>query len=129
MRRIKTHQAGQNNFLKDGENIARGQSIMDRYKIQMKAYRKKMRKPKNGTPYLPMGGVVYIMDSLNPDGKMEAKVIKTTMKSQREVIEIIACPECKSKMMWDENWGAFTCMSHGKKAIYEIVNNERKGRY
>ena len=94
---------------------------MDRYKIQMKAYRKKTRKPKIITPYLPTDRGVYVTDSLRPGGMIEVDVIKTSKKNQRRVIKIIACPECDSRMMWDDHWGAFICTSHGKRAIYELV--------
>jgi Tol biopolymer transport system component len=93
---------------------------MEKYKIQMKAYRKKRMK-NDSTPYLPPDGQVYVIDSLNPGKKIQAQVVKTIVRSQRTVIDSLACPECKNEMHWDENWEAFTCMKHGKKAIYELV--------
>ena len=86
----------------------------------MKAYRKKRMK-NDSTPYLPPDSQVYVIDSLNPGKKILAQVVKTTVKSQRKVIETLACPECKNEMYWDDNWEAFTCTKHGKKAIYELV--------
>jgi len=86
----------------------------------MKAYRKKRMKS-DSTPYLPLDGNVYVIDSLNPGKKIPVQVIKTRIRSQRQVIESIACPECKNEMLWDDNWEAFTCTKHGKKAIYELV--------
>ena len=86
----------------------------------MKAYRKKRMK-NDSTPYLPPDGQVFVIDSLNPGKKIQAQVVKTTIRSQRTIIESLACPECKNEMYWDENWEAFTCTKHGKKAIYELV--------
>jgi len=88
--------------------------------MQMKAYRKKRGKIDN-TPFLPPNGIIYIMDSLNPKEKIKAEIVKTTKKSQREVIVNIACPICNNPMSWDSKWEAFTCTKHGKKAIYEII--------
>ena len=86
----------------------------------MKAYRKKRMK-NDSTPYLPPDGEVFVIDSLNPGKKIQVQVVKTRVRSQRQVIESIACPECKNEMFWDNNWEAFTCTKHGKKAIYELV--------
>jgi hypothetical protein len=94
--------------------------MMEKYKIQMKAYRKKRMKS-DSTPYLPPEGTVYVIDSLNPGKKIQASVVKTAVRSQRKVIESLACPECKNEMFWDNNWEAFTCTKHGTKAIYELV--------
>jgi hypothetical protein len=94
--------------------------MMEKYKIQMKAYRKKRMK-NDSTPYLPPDSQVYVINSLDPGKKIQAQVVKTTVRSQRTVIETLACPECKNEMHWDENWEAFTCTKHGKKAIYELV--------
>ena len=78
---------------------------MEKYKIQMKAYRKKRMKS-DSTPYLPPDGVVQVIDSLNPGKKIDVQVIKTKVQNE---------------MHWDDNWEAFTCTKHGKKAIYELV--------
>ena len=86
----------------------------------MKAYRKKRMKS-DSTPYLPLDGMVFVIDSLDPGKKIQAQVVKTTVRSQRTVIESLACPVCKNEMHWDNNWEAFNCMKHGKKAIYELV--------
>ncbi len=86
----------------------------------MKAYRKKRMKS-DSTPYLPPDGIVYVIDSLNPGKRIQAQVVKTRIRTQRQVIESIACPECKNEMFWDDNWEAFTCTKHGKKAIYELA--------
>jgi hypothetical protein len=94
--------------------------MMEKYKIQMKAYRKKRMK-NDSTPYLPPDGEVFVIDSLNPGKKIQVQVVKTRVRSQRQVIESITCPECKNEMFWDDNWEAFTCTKHGKKAIYELV--------
>ena len=85
----------------------------------MKAYRKKRMK-NDITPYLPPDGVVFVINTLNPGKKIPVQVVKTAVKSQRKIIESLACPECKSEMFWDVNWEAFTCTKHGKKAIYEL---------
>jgi len=100
--------------------MGRKQTMMEKYKMQMKAYRKKRGKIDN-TPFLPPDGIVYVMDSLNPDKKIKAEVVKTRMKNHREVIESLACPECNNPMVWDSKWEAFTCEKHGKRAIYEIL--------
>lgn len=73
------------------------------------------------TPYVPSDGIVYVIDTLNPGKRIQVQVIKTKVKSQRQVIESITCPECKNEMLWDDNWEAFACTKHGKKAIYELV--------
>ena len=103
-----------------GESMGRRQTMMEKYKIQMKAYRKKRMKS-DSTPYLPPEGFVYVINSLAPGKKISAQVVKTRVKSQRTVIESLACPECKNEMLWDSNWEAFICTKHGKKAIYELV--------
>ena len=81
-----------------GEAMGRRQTMMEKYKIQMKAYRKKRMKS-DSTPYLPPEGTVYVIDSLDPGKKMQAQVVKTKVKSQRTVIESLACPECKNEML------------------------------
>jgi len=100
--------------------MGRRQTMMEKYKLQMKAYRKKRMKA-NNTPYMQTEGVVYVMDSLNPSKKIKTEVLKTKTKDHRTVIEHLACPVCGSPMAWDSLWEAFTCNKHGKKAIYEIV--------
>jgi hypothetical protein len=85
----------------------------------MKAYRKKRMK-NDSTPYVPLDGIVYVIDTLDPGKKIPVTIVKTTIRSQRKVIESLACPECKNEMFWDANWEAFTCTKHGKKAIYEL---------
>ena len=75
----------------------------------------------DSTPFLPPDGLVFVIDSLNPGKKIQVPVVKTMVRSQRTVIESLACPECKNEMFWDSNWEAFTCTKHGKKAIYELV--------
>jgi hypothetical protein len=99
--------------------MGRRQTMMEKYKIQMKAYRKKRMKH-DSTPFVPPDGIVYVIDSLDPGKKIQVQVVKKTIRSQREVIESLACPECKNEMLWDDNWEAFTCTKHGKKAIYEL---------
>jgi len=93
---------------------------MEKYKQQMKAYRKKRMKVDN-TPFLPLDGKVYVMDSLNPGEKIKAEVLKTRVREHREIIEVLACPVCGNPMNWDPLWEAFICTKHGKKGIYEIV--------
>ena len=95
---------------------------MEKYKQQMKAYRKKRMKLDN-TPFLPSDGNVYVMDSLNPTKKIKAEVLKKRTKQHREVIDSLACPVCGNSMDWDKAWEAFVCLKHGKKAIYEIVSD------
>jgi hypothetical protein len=101
--------------------MGRRQTMMEKYKQQMKAYRKK-RMVKDNIPYLPSDGNVYVMDSLDATKKIKVEVLKTRIKQHRLMIEILACPVCGNPMTWDSNWEAFTCLKHGKKAIYEIVN-------
>jgi len=105
--------------------MGRRQTMQEKYKQQMKAYRKKKMKTDN-TPYLPQSGVgeVYVMNSLNPDEKFKVEVVKTKEKQHREIIASLACPVCGKGMSWDTKWEAFVCTKHGKKAIYEIVENE-----
>lgn len=93
---------------------------MERYKIQMKAF-KKSRLKINNTPFLPRDGKVMVMDTLDPGRKIPVKVLRTATKSQRLIIKALACPVCKNHMFWDGNWEAFTCEKHGTKAIYEVV--------
>jgi len=101
--------------------MGRRQTMMEKYKQQMKAYRKKKMKLDN-TPFLPPDGAVYVMNSLDPTKKIKAEVVKTQTKQHREIIESLACPVCGAPMGWDRAWEAFICVKHGKKAIYEIVN-------
>ena len=101
--------------------MGRRQTMMEKYKQQMKAYRKKRMKLDN-TPFLPPEGDVYVMNSLDPTKKMKAEVLKTRTKQHREVIDSLACPVCGNAMEWDRAWEAFICVKHGEKAIYEIVN-------
>ena len=101
--------------------MGRRQTMMEKYKMQMKAYRKKRMKLDN-TPFLPPDGSVWVMDTLNPRKKIKAEVVKTRTKQHRVVVDSLACPECGSPMTWDSFWEAFVCTKHGKKAIYEIVN-------
>ena len=103
--------------------MGRRQTMMEKYKQQMKAYRKKRMKM-DSTPFLPPNGIVYVMDSLNPDKKIKADVVKIRMKNQRKVIDSLACPECSNAVSWDTNWEAFICNKHGKKGIYEIVQGK-----
>jgi hypothetical protein len=100
--------------------MGRRQTMMEKYKIQMKAYRKKRMK-NDSTPYLPPDGIIFVIDSLDPGKKIQATVVKTKVRSQREVIETLACPICKNEMLWDTNWEGFICTKHGKKAIYELA--------
>jgi len=105
------------------DNMGRRQTMMEKYKQQMKAYRKKKMKQDN-TPFVPSNNVVYVMDSLNPTKKIKAEVLKKRIKQHREIIESLACPVCGNPMIWDSKWEAFICEKHGEKAIYEIVNKE-----
>ena len=101
--------------------MGRRQTMMEKYKQQMKAYRKKRMK-QDSTPFLPPNGNVYVMDSLDATQKLKAEVLKTKVKQHRSIIESLACPVCNNPMTWDSNWEAFICVKHGKKAIYEIVD-------
>jgi len=103
--------------------MGRRQTMMEKYKQQMKAYRKK-RMQIDSTPFLPPDGNVYVMDSLDATKKVKAEVLKTTTKQHREVITSLACPICANPMGWDTKWDAFICVKHGKKAIYEIVEGD-----
>lgn len=100
--------------------MGRRQTMMEKYKQQMKAYRRK-RTMQDNTPFLPSSGIVYVMDSLDATKKMKAEVLKTRIKQHREIIDSLACPVCANPMAWDSRWEAFICQKHGKKAIYEIV--------
>ncbi|MDH7507033.1 MAG: hypothetical protein QHH15_04505 [Candidatus Thermoplasmatota archaeon] len=101
--------------------MGRRQTMMEKFKQQMKAYRKK-RTMHDNTPFLPSSGVVYVMDSLDATKKIKAQVLKTRVKQHREIIESLACPVCGNPMEWDFRWEAFICEKHGRKAIYEIVS-------
>jgi len=101
--------------------MGRRQTMQEKYKQQMKAYRKKRMKVDN-TPFLPSDGNVYVMNSLDPTKEIKVEVLKTHPKQHREVITSLACPVCGNPMTWDNKWEAFICVKHGKKAIYEIVN-------
>ncbi|MFO7676976.1 MAG: hypothetical protein R6V50_01125 [Thermoplasmatota archaeon] len=103
--------------------MGRRQTMMEKYKMQMKAYRKKRGKV-DSTPFLPPDGILYVMDSLNPTQKIKAEILKTRIRSQREVIDSIECPICGNPMEWDTKWEAFTCLKHDKKAIYEVVQTK-----
>ena len=101
--------------------MGRRQTMMEKYKQQMKAYRKK-RMMQDNTPFLPPDGNVYVMNSLEATKKVKADVLKTRTKQHRDIIESLACPVCGNAMTWDSKWEAFICVKHGKKAIYEIVD-------
>ena len=111
------------NGLRGFDIMGRRQTMQEKYKIQMKAYRKKKMKVDN-TPFLPYDGDVYVMNSLNPDEKIKAEVLKTKEVQHRQIVINLACPECGNPMKWDNKWEAFICTKHGKKAIYEIVKSE-----
>lgn len=102
--------------------MGRRQTMQEKFKQQMKAYRKKKMKVDN-TPFLPPDGNVYVMNSLDPVKKVKAEVVKTKTKQHRDVIVSLACPECGNEMNWDSKWEAFICQKHGKKAIYEVVDD------
>jgi len=101
--------------------MGRRQTMMEKYKQQMKAYRKKRGKI-DTTPFMPVSETVYVMNSLNPEKKIKVEVLKKRMKNQREVIESLACPECGNPMSWDSKWEAFICEKHQKRAIFEMVS-------
>lgn len=103
--------------------MGRRQTMQEKFKQQMKAYRKKRMKL-DSTPFLPSSGSVYVMDSLNPTSKLKAEVIKTRTKQHRDVITNLACPVCQNPMSWNSVWEGFVCEKHGKKAIYEIVDED-----
>ena len=103
--------------------MGRRQTMQEKYKIQMKAYRKKKMKVDN-TPFLPPNEKVYVMNSLDPTDKIQAEVLKTKEKDHRLTITSLACPKCGEAMSWDSKWEAFTCLKHEKKAIFEIVKGE-----
>jgi tRNA(Ile2) C34 agmatinyltransferase TiaS len=103
--------------------MGRRQTMMEKYKQQMKAYRKK-RMIQDSTPFLPLSGNVYVMDSLDPTKKLKVEVLKTRTKQHREIIDSLACPVCGNPMEWDSRWEGFICVKHGKKAIYELVEGD-----
>jgi len=105
------------------DTMGRRQTMQEKYKQQMKAYRKKRMKIDH-TPFLPPNGNVYVMNTLDPTQKIKVEVAKTKIKQHREVITQLACPECNNPMEWDNKWEAFICQKHGKKGIYEIVDGE-----
>ncbi len=100
--------------------MGRRQTMMEKYKIQMKAYRKKRMKA-DSTPFSGAQESVYVMDSLNPEKRIKVMIKKTVTRNQRQVIDSLACPECGADMYWDNNWEAFICTKHGKRAIYELA--------
>ena len=100
--------------------MGRRQTMMEKYKQQMKAYRKKRGKI-DTTPFMPVGENVYVMNSLNPEKKIKVEVLKKRIKNHREVIESLACPDCGNPMTWDSKWEAFICEKHPKRAIFEMV--------
>jgi len=101
--------------------MGRRQTMMEKYKQQMKAYRRK-RMAKDNTPFLPQDGNVFVMNTLDPTKKIKAEIVKTRIKQHRTIIESLACPVCGNPMEWDSKWEAFVCNKHGKKAIYEIID-------
>ena len=103
--------------------MGRRQTMQEKFKQQMKAYRKK-RMIQDSTPFLPLSGNVYVMDSLDPTKKLKVEVLKTRTKQHREIIDSLACPVCGNPMEWDSRWEGFICVKHGKKAIYELVEGD-----
>ena len=77
---------------------------------------------KDNTPFLPPDGNVFVMDTLDPTKKIKAEVVKTKVKQHRTIVESLACPVCENPMTWDSKWEAFICNKHGKKSIYEIID-------
>jgi len=103
--------------------MGRRQTMQEKFKIQMKAYRKKKMKVDN-TPFLPPDEQVFVMDSMNPTEKIKVEVLKTKEREHRHIITSIACPVCSNPMSWDSKWEAFICEKHGKKGIYELVEQD-----
>ena len=103
--------------------MGRRQTMQEKFKQQMKAYRKKKMKL-DATPFLPPDGNVYVMDSLNPTEKLKAEVVKKRTKQHRDVIVSLACPVCGNPMDWNDAWEGFICEKHGKKAIFELVESD-----
>ena len=103
--------------------MGRRQTMQEKFKQQMKAYRKKKMKQDN-TPFVPPSGVVYVMDTLDATKKIKCEVVKKKTKQHREIIEQLACPVCGNPMSWDSKWEAFICVKHGKKGIYELVDSD-----
>jgi hypothetical protein len=95
---------------------------MEEYYKRMRIFSLEQQKT-DKTPYTPglHGEFVYVMDSLNPVGKIQAEICRTKTKNGRHIVSSLYCPECMSPMEWDKNWEAFICTQHGKRAIYELT--------
>ncbi len=103
--------------------MGRRQTMQEKFRQQMKAYRRKRMRVDN-TPFLPPDREVWVMDSLNPTEKIKVDIVKTKIKDHREIIVSLSCPVCGNPMEWDSHWEAFVCTKHGKRAIYEIVGKD-----
>ena len=105
--------------------MARGSSVRDRDKIMMKALKrgmKKKREEKNTIPLVPLNNKLFVIDSLNPGGPVQVKILKTATKNGRAVVISAECPICHTMMFWDTIWLAFMCKSSNhpkRKGIYE----------
>lgn len=111
--------------------------LMESFKLQMKATRRKIKKDKQDKqlptfknldiPYSQVNDknigilVSNIMDVKEKD--YTTLVLGTQPKGQTHIISSIRCPVCQKPVPYDERWNSFICEKcdvHDKK-IYEIV--------
>jgi hypothetical protein len=90
------------------------------FKQQMKAYKKKAKQV-NNTPYLPLDGRVWLMNTKNPGEPISGKVVSVRLKGKREIIEKMECPDCGEEMEWNPRWEAFECKNHDSPKFWEII--------
>jgi len=103
------------------------QSFMDKYKIQLKTYRKFKRQKVDLRTFPRCSSLsteVAVMDSLDPVKRIRAKIAEIGRFGRQgysHVVTKIKCPECGNILEVDKKWLAFICTNHDKKRIWEVV--------
>lgn len=100
--------------------MTRRQGLMEKYRQQMKQY-KKMKMKVDVTPYYNEDEEIYIANVKDPDTKFKAVIVSTEKRGRRTVITSIACPYCGEPMKWSNNWDAFACRNHPKTQFFEVI--------
>jgi transposase-like protein len=98
--------------------------------MRRKALKRKMNKDKEvfGNPYAYDKKYVYVLDAMNVEKAIKAKIAKKANKSKRTVIINIVCPQCerkkrKPKAIWNKKWEAFICEKCKKK--WEMLEEDK----
>ncbi len=81
----------------------------------------------DSTPFLPLDGIVYVIDSLDPGKKILVQVAKTNVKSQRTVIESLACPNAPMRCPGTTTEAFLLGQNMGKELSTNLSLNKEKG--